>query len=152
MASPGNQPCANRIGTLSLPIHTSRDKVEDAAEAGVVGLDRVGVQFKDQVAGRRVVASSDHRQAAAQLVVPDRPLVHLRTIEVQVELEPVRAPVTQHHTHTHTHTRLTALCPGLPGWAGTIRVKPIWILLEQEIVSGSGISWACASLHLAPDR
>ena len=21
--------------------------------------------------------------------------------------------------HTHTHTRLTALCPGLPGWAGT---------------------------------
>jgi len=40
------------------------------------------------------------------------------------------------HTHTHTHTRLTALCPGLPGWAGTRKVKPIWILLEQEIVSG----------------
>ena len=46
------------------------------------------------------------------------------------------------HTHTHTHTRLTALCPGLPGWAGTRKVKPIWILLEQETVSGSGISWA----------
>ena len=44
--------------------------------------------------------------------------------------------------HTHTHTRLTALCPGLPRWAGTRKVKPIWILLEQEIVSGSGISWA----------
>jgi len=42
----------------------------------------------------------------------------------------------------HTHTRLTALCPGLPGWAGTRKVKPIWILLEQETVSGSGISWA----------
>ena len=28
------------------------------------------------------------------------------------------------HTHTHTHTRLTALCPGLPGWAGTRKVKP----------------------------
>jgi len=39
---------------------------------------------------------------------------------------------------THTHTR----CPGLPGWAGTRKVKPIWILLEQETVSGSGISWA----------
>ena len=39
--------------------------------------------------------------------------------------------------NTHTHTRLTALCPGLPGWAGTRNVKPIWILL-----SGSGISWA----------
>ena len=43
---------------------------------------------------------------------------------------------------THTHTRLTALCPGLPGWAGTRKVKPIWILLKQETVSGSGISWA----------
>ena len=43
---------------------------------------------------------------------------------------------------THTHTRLTAVCPGLPGWAGTTKVKPIWILLKQETVSGSGISWA----------
>ena len=44
--------------------------------------------------------------------------------------------------HTHTHTRLTALCPGLPGWAGTRTAKPIWILLKQETVSGTGISWA----------
>ena len=42
---------------------------------------------------------------------------------------------------THTHTCLTALCPGLPGWAGTRKVKPIWILLKQEAVSGSSISW-----------
>ena len=35
-----------------------------------------------------------------------------------------------------------ALCPGLPGWAGTRKVKPIWILLKQEAVSGSGIKWA----------
>ena len=40
------------------------------------------------------------------------------------------------------YIRLTALCPGLPGWAGTRKVKPIWILLKHEIVSGSGISWA----------
>ena len=46
------------------------------------------------------------------------------------------------HVFTHTHTRLTALFPGLPRWAGTRKVKPIWILLEQEAVSGSGISWA----------
>ena len=39
---------------------------------------------------------------------------------------------------THTHTRLTALFPGLPG---TRKAKPIWILLKQETVSGSGISW-----------
>jgi len=40
-------------------------------------------------------------------------------------------------------------CPGLPGWANTRKIKPIWILLKQETVSGSGISWAiCKS---APD-
>ena len=42
----------------------------------------------------------------------------------------------------HTHTRLTALCPGLPRWASTRKVKPIWILPKQETVSGSGFSWA----------
>ena len=46
------------------------------------------------------------------------------------------------HTHKHTHTRLMALCPGLSGWASTRKVKPTWILLKQETVSGSGISWA----------
>ena len=35
-----------------------------------------------------------------------------------------------------------ALCPGLPGSASTRKVKPIWILLKQETVSGSGISRA----------
>ena len=28
------------------------------------------------------------------------------------------------------------------GWAGTRKVKPIWILPKQETVSGSDISWA----------
>ena len=42
----------------------------------------------------------------------------------------------------HTHTHLTALLLGLPGWAGTRKVKPILISLKQETVSGSGISWA----------
>jgi len=39
---------------------------------------------------------------------------------------------THTHTHTHAHTRLTALCLGLPRWAGTRKVKPIWISLEQD--------------------
>jgi len=43
---------------------------------------------------------------------------------------------------THTHTRLTAFFPGLPRLAGTRKVKPIWILLKQETVSGSIIYWA----------
>ena len=49
------------------------------------------------------------------------------------------------HAHTHTnntHTHLMALCSGLPGWAGTRKVKPVWILLKKETVSGGGISWA----------
>ena len=50
----------------------------------------------------------------------------------------------------NTHTRLTALFPGLPRWAGTRKVKPIWILLKQETVSGSGISWAVGLCKSAP--
>jgi len=51
------------------------------------------------------------------------------------------------NTHTHTHTRARARAfngpfPGLSGWAGTRKVKAIWILLKQETVSGSSISWA----------
>ena len=44
--------------------------------------------------------------------------------------------------YMHTNTYLRAICPGLPRWAGTREVKPIWILLKQETMSGSGISWA----------
>ena len=43
---------------------------------------------------------------------------------------------------THTHIHLMALCLGLPKWACTRKLKPIWILLKLETVSGSGISWA----------
>jgi len=45
-------------------------------------------------------------------------------------------------TEIQTYTHLTALFPELPGQAGTRKVKQIWILLKQETVSGSGISWA----------
>jgi len=52
------------------------------------------------------------------------------------------------HTHTYTHTCLMALFLGLPRSAGTRKAKPSWILLKQETVSGSGISWAiCKSAH-----
>ena len=45
-------------------------------------------------------------------------------------------------TYTHTHTRLTALFSGTTQVSLTRKVKPLWILLKQETVSGSGISWA----------
>ena len=50
-------------------------------------------------------------------------------------------------------THLTAVFPGLPGLAGTRKVKLIWILLKQETVSGSGIRWAiCKSALQHPER
>ena len=41
----------------------------------------------------------------------------------------------------HTHT-FNGPFSGTTQWAGTRKAKPIWILLKQETVSGSGISWA----------
>jgi len=57
--------------------------------------------------------------------------------------------VTAAHSYTHP---FNGCFPGLLGRAGTRKIKPIWILLKQATVSGSGISWAYASLQLAPDR
>ena len=68
-----------------------------------------------------------------------RPRAYAERADISLTL---RRYLLKPHTHTHTHTRLMALFPGLPGWAGTRKVKPIWILLKQETVSGSGISWA----------
>ena len=43
-----------------------------------------------------------------------------------------------------------AFFPGLPGWAGTRKLKPIWILLKQETLSG--ICWAiCICLSVGLD-
>ena len=44
------------------------------------------------------------------------------------------------NNNNNNNNRLTALYPGLPTWAGNRKVKPIWTLLKQETVSGSGIS------------
>ena len=54
--------------------------------------------------------------------------------------------------HTHTHTCLTALFPGLPGWAGTRKVNQsgfYWSKRQWVAVASAG---PYASLHLAPDR
>ena len=49
----------------------------------------------------------------------------------------------QHSYGSNTHT-FNGPLSGTPRWAGrpTRKVKPVWILLKQETVSGSGISWA----------
>ena len=63
-------------------------------------------------------------------------------------------------TYTHTHTTVLLLFWNMSGTTRvsryqkgkTRKVKPNLDLLEQETVSGSGISWANASLHLIPDN
>jgi len=43
-------------------------------------------------------------------------------------------PDKQVHTHTHTQPSYSPLrfWPGLPGWAGTRKVKPIWIYRSKR--------------------
>jgi len=50
--------------------------------------------------------------------------------------------VNNSYAQSYYYTRLMALFPGLSRCASTRKVKPIWNLLKQETVSGSGISWA----------
>ena len=50
-------------------------------------------------------------------------------------------PVSQ-RKHPISKHPINGPFPGLPGWAGTRKVKPIWIPPKQETVGGSGISWA----------
>jgi len=66
---------------------------------------------------------------------------------------------TYRQSNRHTYKKHTSilqpfgLCQGLPGWAGSSKVKPIWILLKQETASGSGISWAiCKSAPLSRQK
>ena len=44
--------------------------------------------------------------------------------------------------NTHTQHPFNGPFPGLYRSAGTRKVRTTWILLKQETVSGSGISWA----------
>jgi len=56
-------------------------------------------------------------------------------------------------THTRTHTHLMALCPGLPGWAGTRKVKPILVFTEaRKWVTATSAGPYANNLQLPPDR
>ena len=82
-----------------------------------------------------------------------------KTLEFFSTVSSTLSPNSQHHTSNRHHSikysqinwtpnnyynynHLTASFPGQPGYAGTRKVKPIWMLPEQETVSGSGISRA----------
>jgi len=53
------------------------------------------------------------------------------------------------YNSNNNNTHLTALCPGLPGRAGTRKVKPIWIYWRKRqwmVVASAGLY---ANLYLA---
>jgi len=109
-----------------------------------------------------VVSRSEHKTFLGcsdwilQLTVqwPDPVVIHTiqHNNQQSIQTPCLRNTHAHAHAHTHTHTRLTALCPGIPGWAGTRKVKPIWILLKQQTVSGRqwhplGDMQVCTSLQ-----
>ena len=55
----------------------------------------------------------------------------VRSLASTSKYSAIRTISTDKHTHAHTHT-----------FNGSFWGLPIWILLKQETVSGSGISWA----------
>ena len=91
-------------------------------------------------AGRRYVESEvaalEHEQAKT-----DELASQLETRLRAVMKSGLHASISLSRVSCNTHP-FYGLFPGLPGWAVTIKVKPICILLKQETVSGSGISWA----------
>jgi len=62
-----------------------------------------------------------------------------------------RVQLTNSNTHTHAHAHAHVLQPSelCLYYVGEPVPEPIWILLKQETVSGSGISWA---IHKSADR
>jgi len=65
---------------------------------------------------------------------------------------PIISMATLHCGLATTHTHLTALCRGLPRWAGTRKVKPIWIYWSKWQWVAVASSGPYASLHCTPYR
>jgi len=123
--------------------HTRQNSKQAAAEAVSM---RVWVRAPDtrqRCWPAAVQCLTHHRNLSSHMRHPP-PVEH--TQQTRTERTSSRhnryTPAVNNGSHcrtTHTNTRLAALCPGLPG---TRKVKPIWILMKQETVSGSGISLA----------
>jgi len=56
------------------------------------------------------------------------------------------------NNNNNNNTCLVALCTGLPGWAGTRKIKKIWIYWGKRYWEAVASEQLYANLHLAPDR
>jgi len=79
-------------------------------------------------------------------------LVATTTVFCRPDALPVTQPTLMPVVHTHTHTRLRALFLGLPRWAGTRKVKPIWFYWSKRQWVAVASAGLYAGLHLAPNR
>ena len=84
---------------------------------------------------------STQRWPPSKLCTHDVALFHVYNSRTGLPYHTVSTPQVHHSIVQYTH-QYNGPFPGLPRWAGTRKVKPIWILLKQETVSGSGINWA----------
>ena len=87
------------------------------------------------------------RPSVCPIIQPQRRQVCCRARrgqEISIDSGGRRAPGSDFATFYSAWNEhpFNGLFPGLPGWASTRKVQPIWILLKQETASGSGISWA----------
>ena len=77
---------------------------------------------------------------AVNVLLPTPPLPDSTSTMCRTDARWSRIRCIAKHTNTttvqnltqlcYTHTHLTAIFPGLPRWASTRKVKPIWILLK----------------------
>ena len=70
------------------------------------------------------------------------PLLHKNTKTTTAALQEFRHNNKRNTVDYDTHTCTDPSKGPMSGWAVTRKVTPMWILLQQETVSGSGISWA----------
>jgi len=110
----------------------------DASEAGAGNLEVAVRSAKTGVRIPHFLEADDRSTGLFQILFTPPPDCFRYEIDVSFNDWPVNGDSP---THTHTHP-FNGPFPGLPGWAGTRKVKPIWILLKQETVSGTGISMA----------
>jgi len=115
------------------------------------GVRRVGTPRSGQSRERCLLSlqSRWHRRSSS-LAAGDNDTPRSYVFATEPRHEPQQPSAT---THTHIHIRLTALCPGLPGWAGQyqkgktnlefIETKRQWVA-----VASAG---PYASLHPVPD-
>jgi len=74
----------------------------------------------------------------------------LQTVELVQTLEKCAAKWIQIYTQSFYCS--SGFCPGLPRWAGTRKVKPIWIYWSKRQWVAVASAGPYANLHLTPDN